>query len=64
MTRLWIISDIHLESSDWDLPLPSMRPAFDVLICVGDLHVRFERTVVWLVSRVDDRPRRGRRGKP
>ncbi|WP_019197322.1 metallophosphoesterase [Afipia birgiae] len=54
---LWILSDIHLESSSgWDLPAPDLRPQFDVLIVAGDLITRMERGLAWLRARITDRP--------
>jgi hypothetical protein len=32
--RLWILSDLHLEDG---VPLPSVAPGFDVLVCAGDV---------------------------
>jgi predicted phosphodiesterase len=53
---LWIMSDIHLESTrGWDLPGPDERPRFDVLIVAGDLIPRMERGVAWLAERVTDK---------
>ncbi|GAB9167406.1 hypothetical protein BDS110ZK4_30230 [Bradyrhizobium diazoefficiens] len=55
--RLWIVSDMHLESTKrWDLPAPARRPAFDAMIVAGDLIPRMERGVKWLAQRVTDRP--------
>ena len=54
---LWIMSDIHLESTvGWDLPSGGARPVFDVLVVAGDLIPRMERGVRWLAERVPDRP--------
>jgi predicted phosphodiesterase len=55
--RLWVMSDIHLElTRGWDLPPPSERPDFDVLVVAGDLITRMERGVSWLRERVPDKP--------
>ncbi|MET3973021.1 metallophosphoesterase [Bradyrhizobium sp. S3.9.1] len=55
--RLWIMSDLHLESAPgWDLPPPDERPCFDVLVVAGDLVPGMERGVAWLAERVVDRP--------
>jgi len=54
--RLWIFSDAHLESADWDLPPQAERPEYDVMIVAGDLITRMERGVTWLLARVQDRP--------
>lgn len=52
--RLWILGDLHLESTrGWDLPPPSQRPDHDVVIVPGDLTPRMERGVAWLLERVD-----------
>ncbi|MDB5555351.1 MAG: Calcineurin-like phosphoesterase [Rhizobium sp.] len=54
---LWIVSDIHLESTvGWELPSGNARPAFDVLVVAGDLIPRMERGVRFLAERVPDRP--------
>jgi predicted phosphodiesterase len=53
---LWIMSDIHLESTrGWDLPGPGERPRFDVLIVAGDLIPKMERGVSWLAERITDK---------
>jgi hypothetical protein len=53
---LWIMSDLHLESTrGWDLPAPAARPAFDVMIVAGDLIPRMERGVEFLAERVTDK---------
>jgi Icc-related predicted phosphoesterase len=55
--RIWPLSDLHLETSPgWDLPPSSERPAFDVLVVVGDVIPRGERAVRWLLERVSDKP--------
>jgi predicted phosphodiesterase len=52
--RLWIMSDLHLESTrGWDLPAVADRPDFDVLVIAGDLIPRAERGVAWILERVD-----------
>ena len=54
--RLWIVSDLHLElTRGWDLPSGDARPEFDVMIVVGDLIPKAERSVRWLLERVADR---------
>jgi predicted phosphodiesterase len=54
--RLWILSDLHMESTrGWDLPPPAERPIYDVLVVAGDLTTRMERGVAWLRERVTDR---------
>ena len=55
--RLWIASDLHLESTrGWDLPPADARPASDVMVVAGDLITRMDRGVKWLSERVTDRP--------
>jgi 3',5'-cyclic AMP phosphodiesterase CpdA len=55
--RAWIISDLHVELTEgWEIPGPSERPLFDIMIVAGDLIPRMERGVRWLIERVDDRP--------
>jgi Icc-related predicted phosphoesterase len=54
--KAWIMSDIHLESSRWDLPAPADRPEFDVLVMAGDLTPRADRGVKWLRERIPDKP--------
>lgn len=48
--RVWLLSDLHLEMSVWDLP--KNPPAFDVLVVADDLVTRAERGVAWLRERV------------
>jgi predicted phosphodiesterase len=51
--RIWILSDLHLESTrGWDLPSGAGRPHFDVLVVAGDLVPKMERGVAWLRERV------------
>jgi Icc-related predicted phosphoesterase len=50
--RIWLLSDLHLEMSVWDLPVD--RPSFDVLVIAGDLIPRAERGVKWLRERFPD----------
>lgn len=55
--NLWVMSDLHLESTvGWDLPPVDARPPFDVLVVAGDLIPRMERGVRWLAERVPDKP--------
>ncbi|MGS1018100.1 metallophosphoesterase [Allosphingosinicella humi] len=51
--RLWILSDLHIEQSCWDLPDP--RPEFDVLVAAGDIH-KAQAGVRWLADRAEGRP--------
>jgi predicted phosphodiesterase len=50
--RIWLLSDLHLEMSVWDIPAD--RPQFDVLVVAGDLITRAERGVRWLRDRFPD----------
>jgi predicted phosphodiesterase len=51
--RLWVMSDLHLESTRfWDLPARADRPDFDVMVVAGDLIPKAERGVKWLLERV------------
>jgi predicted phosphodiesterase len=55
--KLWIVSDLHVESApSWDLPPIAKRPTFDVMIVAGDLIPRMERGVKWLLSRITEPP--------
>jgi Icc-related predicted phosphoesterase len=55
--RLWIMSDLHMESTrGWDLPPAGERPPYDVLVVAGDLISRMDRGVAWLRARIADRP--------
>ncbi|OHD03820.1 MAG: hypothetical protein A2095_05475 [Sphingomonadales bacterium GWF1_63_6] len=49
--RLWILSDLHIEQSVWELPSPP--PDFDVLIAAGDIHDPARNGVRWLAQRID-----------
>lgn len=49
--RLWILSDLHIEQSMWDLPRPF--PDFDVLIAAGDIHDPASVGVRWLAERIE-----------
>lgn len=54
---LWILSDLHLESTRGrDLPPAEARPHFDVMVVAGDLITRMDRGVRWLAARVTDKP--------
>jgi HipA-like C-terminal domain/Calcineurin-like phosphoesterase superfamily domain len=52
--RLWILSDLHIESCTWDLPEP--RPDYDVLIAAGDILTPASRGVEWLAERANGKP--------
>ena len=52
--RLWILSDLHIEQSLWDLPDPA--PDYDVLVAPGDIHDPLSDGVRWLAERADERP--------
>lgn len=49
--RLWILSDLHIEQSAWELPRP--LPDFDVLIAAGDIHDPASAGVRWLAERIE-----------
>lgn len=51
--KLWILSDLHIEQSLWDLPHP--RPEYDVLIAAGDIHFAVD-AVRWLAERAAEKP--------
>jgi predicted phosphodiesterase len=51
--RLWILSDLHIEQSCWELP--TSKPDFDVLVAAGDIHAA-SQAVRWLADRADGRP--------
>lgn len=52
--RAWILSDLHIEQSHWDLP--ESLPDFDVLIAAGDIHDPLSKGVRWLAERSGGRP--------
>lgn len=52
--RIWILSDLHIEQSRWDVPDPV--PEFDVLIAAGDIHDPLSAGVRWLAERAEGRP--------
>lgn len=52
--RLWILSDLHVEQSLWDLPKPA--PDYDVLIAAGDIHDPLSDGVRWLAERAAGKP--------
>lgn len=52
--KLWILSDIHIEQSSWDLPYPP--PDYDVLIAAGDIHAPLAEGVRWLADRSGGKP--------
>jgi Icc-related predicted phosphoesterase len=52
--RAWILSDLHIEQSNWDMP--ESRPDFDVLIAAGDIHDPLSEGVRWLAERSGGRP--------
>jgi predicted phosphodiesterase len=51
--RIWILSDLHIEQSKWDIPNPA--PDYDVLIAAGDIHTPLSEGVRWLAERADGR---------
>ena len=52
--RFWILSDLHIEQSRWNIPAPA--PDYDVLIAAGDIHTPLSAGVRWLAERADGRP--------
>ena len=54
LMRFWILSDLHIEQSRWDIPVPA--PDYDVLIAAGDIHTPLSAGVRWLAERADGRP--------
>lgn len=52
--RAWIFSDLHIEQSRWDLPIPA--PDCDVIIAAGDIHDPLSEGVRWLAERANGRP--------
>ncbi len=52
--RLWILSDLHIESCRWDVPDP--RPDFDVFVAAGDIHDPASAGVSWLAERAKGKP--------
>jgi Icc-related predicted phosphoesterase len=51
--KLWILSDLHIEQSLWDLP--EERPDHDVLVAAGDIHFAVDG-VRWLAERSEGKP--------
>ena len=52
--KLWILSDLHFESCDWDLP--ASKPDYDVLIAAGDIHDPASLGITWLAARSGGKP--------
>lgn len=52
--KLWILSDLHIESCQWDLPFPA--PEHDVLIAAGDIHDPASDGVSWLYEGATGKP--------
>jgi predicted phosphodiesterase len=51
--KIWIMSDLHIEQSAWDLP--AVRPDYDVLVAAGDIH-HAVHGVEWLAERAAAKP--------
>lgn len=51
--KLWILSDLHIEQSLWDLP--AAWPGHDVLVAAGDIHFAVGG-VRWLAERSFGKP--------
>ncbi len=52
--KLWILSDLHIESCVWDTPKPA--PDYDVMIAAGDIHDPASMGVEWLAERSNGKP--------
>lgn len=52
--RLWIFSDLHIESCQWDLPID--HPEHDVIVAAGDILTPCSAAVAWLGERARERP--------
>lgn len=52
--KIWVLSDLHIESCRWDLPDP--RPDYDVLVAAGDILTPFSKGVEWLAVRAQGKP--------
>ena len=52
--RLWIFSDLHIESCEWTLP--SSPPEHDVIIAAGDIHDPASDGVTWLHEQARGKP--------
>jgi len=52
--KLWILSDLHIESCVWDMPMPA--PDYDVMIAAGDIHDPASMGVEWLAERSNGKP--------
>jgi predicted phosphodiesterase len=47
--KLWILSDLHLESSNWQPPT-NMRGKADVVVLAGDVHNPLTRSIAWIAE--------------
>ena len=52
--KLWILSDLHIESCVWDIPKPA--PDYDVMIAAGDIHDPASSGVEWLAKHSNGKP--------
>ena len=52
--RLWIISDLHIES--YVRGAPQQQPDYDVLVAAGDIHSPASKGVEWLAAKADGGP--------
>ncbi|MEZ5994700.1 MAG: metallophosphoesterase [Hyphomonadaceae bacterium] len=52
--RLWIFSDLHIESCQWDFPID--HPEHDVIVAAGDILTPCSAAVAWLGERARKRP--------
>lgn len=57
MTRLWVLSDLHLETTPYPQAYRPARPAFDVLVVAGDIFEGdYNRALQVVAELADGRP--------
>ncbi len=54
MTRLWVLSDLHLEAVRYPEAFQPMRPVFDVLVAAGDIWEADSARALQVVARLAD----------
>jgi len=54
MTRLWFLSDLHLEAVPYPEAFDPPRPGFDVLIAAGDIHEGDSDLAMRIAARLAD----------
>jgi predicted phosphodiesterase len=52
MTRLWVLSDLHLETVRYPEAFQPMRPDFDVLVAAGDIWEGDSKRALRVVARL------------